>query len=250
MKMNDHKFSEQDPDLRIFDYLEGNLPPSLTSQLESQATYDDSLEEELNSWKATFIEQEFHNTELLEQKLHQIPSVINKNVTTNFYFPSIAILTIMLSFTPLSFERYNNVASEHVVTLESKDIGKSEKQNLSPDLSNFAPIIDIKEVADRATIMSPIDKHTEENREFSEISPLEPLKEAESNHSVYINTKIAFVKEPVEKSNSVPKNEAPKRSKKMRRAIEKFKEKALQERRAMEFIKGNKPYVVPLNTNF
>lgn len=251
MKMNDHNFSEQDLDLHMFEYLEGHLSPDLAYELESQATFDDSLEEELNCWKAAFIEQGFRNTELLEEKLYQIPSVFKKNTTTNIYFPTLAILTIMLSFVPLSFERYSSSsASEHVVHLEPKYIRESEKKSQSPDLTNFETTMDIKKVANKAAIMAPKEQHTENNLEFQEIVPLEPLKEAESNYVANISTKIAFIDEPVEKSNSNPKSKRPKLSKKTRRTIEKFKEKALQERRAMEFMKGNKPYVVPLNSNF
>ena len=250
MKLNDQNISEHDLDLHIFEYLEGNLSPDLASELESQATFDDSLEEELNCWKATVFEQDFHNTELLEKKLYEIPSIHNKNVTSSTYFPTLAILTLMLSFVPLSFERYNNGTVEHIVHLESNDTGKSDKNPDLPNLSNFEPKINVSKEGNKTAKRGLTVQPYEDRWEFEEITPLEPLKEAESIYTASMNTKIAFVDEPAEKSISILKRKGPKRDGKTRRSIERFKEKALQERRAMEFMKGNRPYVVPLNSNF
>ena len=65
------KYSEENIDLMLFDYLEGDLTSNEVSQIEMQIASDPLISEELNTWRKTYIKAELPDTKFFETQLLQ-----------------------------------------------------------------------------------------------------------------------------------------------------------------------------------
>ena len=65
------KYSEEDIDIMLFDYLEGNLPEDEIKLIESQIASDPLIKEELTLWESSYIHEDFFDTSVVESSIYE-----------------------------------------------------------------------------------------------------------------------------------------------------------------------------------
>lgn len=233
------KTSEENVDIMLFDYLEGNLSSNEVKQVERQIASDPLIKEELNIWKESYIQADHYpTTVVLESQLLQSTGSFSFTLFLNSIL--VVCLTLISSTNP-ELEPFSTSPISH--------------QSLPALVSKMPPsqivyqqvIIEPKQVLVTSST-TPNDKvHYEavQNAElvyqtFPELVKLNPgwfhypEKHPESMNVVYVKTTKPTTKTALRKKE---------------REIRKWKKKAARERMAAEFIKGDIPYVVPVNPN-
>lgn len=268
--INDPKQEAQD--LLYFEYLEGELSSEESSALEQDLAANPALMEELESWKETYIVQDFYETELLEGKLlsaNQVPDKFTFSTSLNVVV--LAVMTTLLSFMLITDESQERLrifpeASTHAAVEEAVPEKAEEAEERESQIRlKKEGIENVKAKANKARKVDEQPNGMPEGLEEEEfaVSTSTNHKESAANMSSRkLPTSIESL--PREMDNHhlgdllsetevkpVPilqKQKAPKISRKQQRMIEKKIDKALQERKAREYMKGNIPYVVPLNS--
>jgi hypothetical protein len=246
-------------DLLLFEYLEEELPEFEAEALEKRLAEDPALQQELESWEATYVSQDFYDTRLLEEKLLS-PNINPKLFTFSSSLNAVllGIITTLVSFMLITDESNTKVPAVPVL---NKPVDLAEKE---------AEIVEEIEMHVRKELIAEGNAISEQEEEQQRV-PVKKEPEAKNTSLTIAETK-AGRKQRLPQLESMPmilpvshfnetvlhtdvkrvkvakKESTPKISRRQQRMIEKSKEKALQERKAREFMKGNVPYVVPLNS--
>ena len=252
MKPTPEEMPENSLDLLLFRYVEGELDAGQTRQLERRLAADAALREELDLWRESFVRADFHDTTELEKTL-----LAGENTHGLRFSLSNCVLVLLLAaalFRPVAATKENLI----------RPIGSRAETPVTVELGNkLAPAI--SETAAKKpgaangrlsrqnkplTLTGPEFPETQENNQAKiETIALPPLK-----------PRLALETEPVATQTHNWADElarvklkgfvAPKKQTgQQRRQIIRMKEKALRQRQANEFLKGNIPYVVPLSTD-
>ncbi|QHT67951.1 hypothetical protein GXP67_15540 [Rhodocytophaga rosea] len=239
-------FEEADEnELLLFNYLEGNLSQEETKELESRLLTDVSLQTELSYWRESFVEADSYDTTSLELTLLK-PEALPIRRLGSLQAIIAALLASLLSLVavPLAVK---SPYMFHTYTVSSLLPEKTQQPVTSPGLNENTPV-----------------------KQHIKQMPLIQAIPARTNLTYATPQQIVVTPLPVLKLRALPKNEinelallaqkeikmqwkkkpaARTLSGKERRQIARMKERALQQRKASEFSKGQVPYVVPLNTN-
>lgn len=245
---------QEELDLLLFEYLEGELAAEETKALEERLAKEPALQEELESWKASYVEQDFYDTAGLEKRIssaNRIPGRFPFTISLNIVVP--ALVAVLLSFMLLTDERKEptKVAAERNTPAARMEVSTEETEGSEEP----APV-----VADNAKAEKVTKPRTEANQDKVEKEDVyRPQQEEEISNPALPGIERLPAKW-AERSSEILSDITVKRvkvtkkervfniSRRQLRMIERRKEKASQERRAREFMKGNVPYVVPLNT--
>ena len=244
-KQSSYEMDGESRDLLLFDYLEGNLTEEKAHALEEAMAADPELCAELESWKESFVVQDFYATDALEAHLLKVNYQI-----FSFSGPAagfmLVLITALFSFLPIGEQNEEKVFHKTVtlpvpaaiaenieieeVTAEQSGVNKTIVLQL-PVAQKFAAAL--QEYDDAAT-------NAEQEKELPHLEKFVPVDAVASIKEVQA-IDVKWVKpQKILELKAV--------SHKKQRQIRQMKEKALQQRKANEFIKGNRPYVVPLDT--
>jgi hypothetical protein len=246
---------QEELDLLLFEYLEGELPAEEEKALEEHLATEPALQEELENWKGSFVEEEFYDTAGLEERLvsaNHRPLKFPFMTSLNVVVP--ALLTVLLSF---MLVKDAGKESPAVVAEKSTPAAVEEVVHEKTETAaEPAPVIadDAKAKKDKSVPMEAIQEkmriadadrpQQEEELSLVNLPTIEGISVAwpEENGNEFLSDIV------VKRVRMAKKERAPDISRRQQRMIKKRKEKAMQERRAREFRKGNVPYVVPLNS--
>ena len=232
--------SEKHIDKMLFNYLEGNFSDEKALQVEKEIASDPLIQDELNLWKSSYIHEGFYATSTIETSLLQKPTLFNP---ITFFLNS--ILVIGITFFSSTNQKINLASTSHLNVLNINYLEPKEPQSLfsnlpisvlakpiAPTRSHFVESLNGQieefEIRTRVSIQVP---------ELSSISP-------DWIESIKIHSKSIKINHTLDAPLL-----AQKELRKKERAIRRMKKKALQDRMASEFIKGDIPYVVPVDPN-
>ncbi len=252
MKPSPEEIPENSLDLLLFQYVEGELDAGQARQLERRLATDAALREELNLWQESFVQADFHDTSELEKTL--LAGKTTHGLRFNLSNCVLLLLLAAMLFRPAPATKEN--PTRPVGSQAETPIAFELGNKLAPEISEAGPK---KPVAANGrpsrqnkplTLAEPELPETQGNNQMQfatiELPPLTPHLALETEtlaiQSPNWTDKLARVKL---KGFVAPK----KQTGQQRRQIIRMKEKALQQRQANEFLKGNVPYVVPLKTD-
>jgi hypothetical protein len=239
-------FEEADEnELLFFNYLEGNLSQEEAKELESTLLTDVSLQTELFYWRESFVEADNYDTTSLELTLLK-PEALSIRSIGPLQAIIAALLASLLSLVPVPLA-VKSPNMFHTYTISSLLPEKTEQQVILPGLNENTLV---KQHIKQMPITEDIPARTSLTYATPQqivVTPLPVLKlqalpKNETN-------KLALLAKKEIKMHWKKKSAVRTLSGKERRQIARMKERALQRRRANEFLKGRVPYVVPLNTN-
>ncbi|MGL1885228.1 MAG: hypothetical protein OCD76_01840 [Reichenbachiella sp.] len=237
--MNDLKDIRE---MRVFDYLEGNLSPEETITFDNDLLYDSYLKDELNDWKQTYVPEEDFDTTLLEATLiDKIPRSYSILKYLNIFL--ILSLSFISGHQIYSSKKTEVAPARQVMTqnhlptrLSSKTITSNEVLKPSVRLhlpllmedENTNPILVQQSKDDFELVLDYINA-----KNYKLINP-------EWLVSLHLNTRPYKV---ARKKYIMSRADIRKRA----RQSSRYKRKELERRQALEFQKGNTPYVVPID---
>ncbi len=244
---------EDNADLLLFQYVEGELDAQQTRQLEQRLAADAVLREELNLWRESFVRADFQDTTELEKTL--LAGKPTHGLRFNLSNCVLLLLLAAMLFrpAPATKEKLARPVGSQAETPVTFELGNK----LAPAPSEAGAKKKLVAVHGRLsrpskplTLAEPGFPETRENNQMRletlELPPLKPRLAPETETVAIQPTdwtdELARVKP---KGFVAPK----KQTGQQRRQIIRMKEKALQQRQANEFLKGNIPYVVPLKTD-
>lgn len=244
-------------DRLLFEYLEGELSPGQAKALEDRLAADPALRGELELWQASFVQPDEYDTQALEKCLVQEHVPVPGSWAAG-WLPGLVLMLVLAWFllAPPAADKEPPAARERVAATapagNSSPVEEAaEKEQVVTVLAPQA--IDIQEYMGEKPLPARTvreahflqNERTEAIR-MPELRPLTPVP-APENLPVAVDLAARQVKvRPV----PVKKAALPKALlRKQERAIARMKERARQQRKANEFLKGNVPYVVPLNSN-
>lgn len=246
--------NKESMDMLLFDYLEGNLSEEKAIEFEKELASDLSLQEELGIWKSAHIDSEDYDTAEIESTIlnKTIPSY---HITSFLNMFLIGCVVFISSVQP-------KVDGHHSPLMEMGELDEfnvtTEKSALTEEKSTS--------IVEEGTVI------TEEKTEFTELARIPVQATIKPTHEVLIEKTIdqkidriqvtVIEKLPIcsdtylmtltiqTKSTATSKTSVRKKpDRKALKGIRKMKKKAIEDRMANEFIKGNVPYVVPINTS-
>ena len=257
MKGSTNYLPQEESDRLLFDYLEGGLSPAEEEMLEERLLSDSLLQEDLESWKESYVTQDFSPTEALEKKI-----LANTPGRFTYFRMGAAALLVLSLFISLFYffgfeeaaverlvqELKKVVATEPVPIEEPVDKIAGNNQKSAPDQPRQTVVAEVQE---RSSFAKAVPEKKPEKKELAapafiqealpepekllaklEMAPIPPLERQVKMAKVKIQADRAIF--------SI--------SKKEQRKVNRMKRKNQEKRMAREFIKGNRPYVVPLNT--
>lgn len=228
--------SEESIDLMIFDYLEGNMTMEEQLDFEANAAVDALLKEELEIWQSTYIASEIPDTGVLENSLIHKPSPF-----ASFTFYLNTILIVAVSFiSNTQIEREFDVV--HGLEIPSIELVK-KSPNYGAELEGMLISVMHKVVSKPVAL----------SEEFEDLSLMRKSEPLSSLHMQLVNFEEYLLNPMLEveiskiKNSDIPE-EQKKTDRKHFRYINRMRNKAARQRRAYEFMKGDVPYVVPIDT--
>lgn len=232
--------SEEHIDKMLFNYLEGNFSDEKALQVEREIASDPLIMEELNLWKSSYIHNDFYATSVIETSLLQKPTLFNP---ITFFLNS--ILVIGITFFSSTNQKINYASTSHLNVFNINYLEPKEPQHL---ISNQTISVLVKSPATtRSHLVGSLNGQIEEFEILARVSIQVP--ELSSIPPDWIKSIIIHPKSiKINHTLDAPLL-AQKELRKKERAIRRMKKKALQDRMASEFIKGDIPYVVPVNPN-
>ncbi len=252
MRQANYTPENHDKDFLLFSYLEGDLTEEQAKELDSMLAKDPDLQHELECWQDSRISAELYDTTALEQSMirHEAITASTIQETSNRFYtlasiPVTVLIMVCINFCPLNHSAMLpvqfTVAQQTIEAYASTQY--STLENTGSDQSNMAVPVKPANIS-KANLQPahiPVDISV---MEYAEAKQVQPLAIAEP-----VSTALL---QPVNQHYKVPKAKptAPVLSRKQKRAIEKMKERVRNQRNADEFMKGNEPYVVPLNTKY
>ncbi len=240
---------ENDRDWMLFQYVEGELTAEQAQNLEQKLATDAALQDELAAWQEAFVKEDDYETYALEATLLK--------PQTNFwhYFRTYSWLVLVLLVSP-GLYRLQTPSSPGAGATEMETSTTTMPTSKSVSLSDISTqtYADVQRKK-RPSSPEAASKNSIERKEKTpvDLGLVVQLDEEMPKGTVVSDTQNSLELTPG-KPHTLPKKELPvpnKISRQQQRQIIRMKEKSRQQRQANEFMKGNEPYVVPLNsTNF
>jgi len=233
------RYSEEDIDIMLFDYLEGNLPDNELELVNLQIAEDPIIREELSLWKSSYVQADFYNTSALESTLvrRSVPAF-----NFNFHLNSILIICIAV-FTGTKINTHGlelNTNQMQILTIESippeiqiQSVEKVTTSKKIPPIETTGVVLEYEKSVQGEIAISvpePIWPNFAPVINELQINPIENIAMDSRQMSPFL---VKDVK---------------KMDRKSKRAKQKMQRKAVQNQKASEFLKGNVPYVVPVDT--
>jgi hypothetical protein len=248
MKLSAEEWEGEELDKHLFDYLEANLPEEQTIALEQALASDAVLAGELDLWREALVSSGYPDTHLLEEKLLiSIPSVTDHRHSLSA--GSATSLLVVVLFTgicclwPVKVEKNISAAIQPLplpaVVLENTTTAPVTQVRLPEHIPAIHLSRQYPDAEAKTVVPLPNGRMLPEP-----FSPLLPL-------SLPVDTQISRLTIPAGANKKTSLKNLPitrVSSRKQARQIARMKERALQQRKANEFLKGRVPYVVPLNT--
>ncbi len=245
---------EQATDKLLFQYLEGELTEEQTRTLEAWLAADPALRSELELWQAAFVTPDAQDTAALEARLLKEP-VPPAGVRVSRWG---AGLVLVLALFLTSFLTMFLLCERALVAEERLPLPPAAAKAAAPAPVTKPPV----RTADRPpqpVVVAP-DRVIAGNETFNPnrqdqppaatlmpvVAPLAPVVTLQAV-PVPEGTKLGSVPEQPVKKVKVPVTKTLTRQ--QQRAVARMKRRAIEQRKANEFLKGNIPYVVPLNPN-
>lgn len=229
------KYSEENIDIMLFDYLEGNLTRNEALEVEEHIASDPLIKEELNTWERSYVKPEkFPALTALESQLLQSPASFSFTLFLNSIL--LVCVTFIAGINPDIFSSPIN-QNKMLPPIEAK----KPSSELVYQRSNINPV----EVAKSKINISQ--QETEViNSETSAaitmpVSELDHISPSWDQHHEKLPDFISF--KNTRKQGGATKKEIRRRAKKLRQ----MKRKSMRDQMALEFIKGDIPYVVPVD---
>jgi hypothetical protein len=130
MKPMEKDWEENNMDMLLFEYLEGDLSKEQTLVLDERLVLDAFLQGEMACWQVAFIKQDFYDTAHLEKSL--LKEEVNTIDSTSSGFMLIfTLLTSLFSFFPLTTKKESIVLSTPTKAPISEIIRKQEVTNIT-----------------------------------------------------------------------------------------------------------------------
>jgi hypothetical protein len=244
MKPTTPDADENSLDLLLFRYAEGDLGADQARELEARLASDAALRDELSFWKESFVEPDVYDTTHLESGM-LVP--VEPRWTGSYFGTWVFVLTLMVSLfrpVPVEMETRTALILAPVITPVETDIVTESRNSGEPTtLSRITHI----PVTPRK---KPMPEVTEVERNVNEsiISSLIPEIKSRPLEVKEAIARLSLTGVRVQKVKHKPVAGARTLTRRQQRKILKMKEKARQQRQADQFLKGNVPYVVPLNS--
>ena len=225
-------------DLMIFDYLEGNLNDQQANDLLDQVASNTYLKAELIAWKNTYIESEHYDTKKIESAIIRT-TFPPFNITNFLNFLLIGCLTLVSSVQP-SAVLNNGIETSFPELHEIENIITISEQS-APSPTKYISTENMPREANGKDIDSDLLVNSMQlNVGF--IDPLRHNLDLTYDPSIP-NVDILFIYRNI--TAHKPKNQyqlidIP--------GFDKYIIKGARSNKKDQFIKGGKPYVVPLNT--
>lgn len=229
----------ENTDLVLFDYLEGNFSEDQMTQIEKEINADPLMAEELEIWQSSRIESGFYDTAELENDLIR-ETVLSFNFS--FYLNSLLIMGIAV-FTGTNSKTIplTLAAATHVLP-KAEAIPPQvvfQQVDSTPEILIFPHQ---KVTASFAEYETSFTQTTALNIPRIMQPKLEPVESA--NHLISVEpTEMA-----ISPASTATAKEIKKIDRKSMKAKNRMQRKAKQNRMASEFMKGDIPYVVPIDT--
>lgn len=229
--------SEEHIDIMLFDYLEGNLSSNEVMQVEDQIASDPLICEELNIWKESYIQSDHYpTTSVLESQLLQSTG----SFTFTLFLNSILVICLTIisgtnpkpapfSTSPIQHQNLPTLAGK----LPTTQIAYQQIQ------------IDPEQMVGAAYFMSPENSDEHEQMQVFHVA-IPELSKLPPDWIPYPKKHPNSIEIEKEKDLQMVNR---KELRKKERELRKWKKKAARERMANEFMKGDIPYVVPVNPN-
>ncbi|MBC7923088.1 MAG: hypothetical protein H7Z75_18570 [Ferruginibacter sp.] len=233
--------NEDTDDLLLFEYLEGTLPAGRVKALEARLAADAALRAELKRWQATLVTEAFYDTASLEESLrrekptHPGPAAAFRTLLL------VAIMSLFWSVPPAP-EKAPAIAA--APTREAYPAGPAAETPAKPP--SLASVPENQPVVRRRLRSFPTKPDASSRPRMFSVEKMRPVEKPRLRVTVYpVPARLI----PAVKSRRPPNQPVAGKTatRKQRRQVARRKEKALQARKANEFLKGNVPYVVPLN---
>lgn len=249
MKPNLDDSSENDLDLLLFRYVEGELDTAQVRQVERRMAADAALRDEVALWKQAFVQEDFCDTSQLEKNL-----LVGEEVFWPRHRLGTFLLVMLLAASLFRFLPTTKKAP--IRTLDSASGLRGGTQPVptwtykasKPETQNPVPA-SRKPPQQSKTLALPKPRFFESGKpgelpaESVAFAPLE--MKTIGFQSFGDSVEWPEVKYELKHKVALTK----KMSRQQRRQTMRLKENALQQRKANEFLKGNTPYTVPLNTD-
>lgn len=228
--------SEEHIDNMLFNYLEGNLSDGKAQQVEREIASDPLINGELNLWKQSFVHADFYNTTTIEPQLLQSPG------SFGFTFFLNSILVVCIALISSTNPKINPLSTS---TMIQENLSSLEANKPSSQFDNQLIMIKPKQVKSSTHIV-PLQKVAIIERETIDLVSIPELANL-SPKSIHFPKKHPKSIEINSMLNApmITKKELRKKE----RALGRMKQKAARERMAYEFMKGDIPYIVPVNPN-
>ncbi|EMR03096.1 anti-sigma factor [Cesiribacter andamanensis] len=243
-------WDEESRDLLLFDYLEGNLPEEKAAMLEQALAADPALQAALSSWQASVVAEPYYPTGQLEAALLKIPQA-----SPGLSYSGLAwsvVLLLLLSLMPAA--HYPLQLPPAHAEQQAQDLAKDSLHQPPQKLQEAAPpLSDAASPIEQAAASSIGSRQPLQAASPLLQSPVVPLAEQLPvlDKQAPAEVQVQRVLPPLYPlpAKAQPRQIAPKQiSRQQARQIRHMKEKALRQKQANEFMKGNRPYVVPLDT--
>jgi hypothetical protein len=235
--------TENEQDELIFDFLEGNLSHDEEEAFLILKEESELLNRQVRLWQNTYLEEPLPSVELLERKL-MIETVRH---TVNFSGRIYMVLMIMLTYVTLSGDSVQKHVPDIITKVTHDNISvpyetTDQASEIIFDCTEEDNIAVKRTVETQAKVFAKNDRTIDQSAILST-----PNLEALFKTEQVTLKKIEIRKDKIQKQAfSVTKK------KWSRREMRLIRQKLWQDnhtRKANEFLKGNVPYVVPLNSN-
>lgn len=233
--------SEEQIDKMLFNYLEGNFSDEKALQVEREIASDPLIREELNLWKSSYIHDDFYGTSVIENSLLQKHHPFNP---ITLFLNSILVIGIaFISGTSTKTDLFSMPSSPIIQPIEIIAIvpkSTMAKINSKPEVKIHVLKSNSKIEPENDGLLSHLITQDNKQEHIPSIEklPIDLNKYAINPHQFIIEPKL-----------DPPTKAIKKIDRKTLRAYRKLKRKAERNRMASKFIKGDIPYVVPVNTN-
>jgi anti-sigma factor RsiW len=256
---------EQATDKLLFYYLEGELTEEQTRTLEARLAADPALRGDLELWRAAFVvpEDDGYDTAALEKNLLKEP--IPPGGTSGFRWAAGLALVAALfltSFLTMFLLCERSPVAEERLSLPPPAERAAAPVPAPPGMKPPAPAPDrppqpgVGAAPDRATSGNKTFNPEREDESLAAApvpaTPMPVVAPLESRATLPAvpapeGAGLGYVKDQPVRKVKVPVSKTLTRG--QRRAIARMRRRAIGQRKANEFLKGNVPYVVPLNPN-
>ena len=245
IKHSSFEMDGESRDLLLFDYLEGNLSAERAAMVEEALAHDPDLRAELEMWRESFVVQDFYATDALEAEL------LRKSSKPFSFSGSAAgflvvLVTSMFSFIPVGEKEASLLHDRIGLPLAEVD-AVQETDDAKVEDGETKAILVHDSAPHKSTNTPAAAAETDNILIFKQEELLPHAKRLKPEEGAIILVKV----EPAAVNKQEQKARQPqskKFSRKQERQVKRMKRKALQQKKANEFIKGNRPYVVPLDT--